>query len=90
MSRRGENSTLCPACGSVERTVLNTSKQHGVVYRRSECRNCSARYTTHERIIADQTPATTHALVRLLDSLTDIEQDIAALRATIDTALRLP
>ena len=90
MTRRHEDATLCPSCGSVERNVLQTRKQPGVVYRRSQCSVCSARYTTHERIIADQTPATTHALVRLLDSLADIEQDIAALRATIDTALYLP
>lgn len=90
MSKRHPDAALCPTCGSVERNILNTRKQNGVIYRRSECRECSARYTTHERIIADQTPATTHALVRLLDSLTDIEQDIAALRTAIDTALRLP
>lgn len=87
MARIDEEATLCPVCGSVERKVLNTKKMRGVIYRRSQCHGCGARYTTHERIIADQTPATSHILVKLTDALADIEHDLGKLRATIDAAI---
>lgn len=96
MSRCEAEAALCPNCGSFDRDIVESRKRCGGVYRRSQCRQCSARYTTQERPVSDepsvteQQAAIAHALARLLDRLTDVEHDVTALRTTIlDAAINL-
>lgn len=39
----------CPECGSEDDKVLNTKDQETRIWRRRECQDCGARWTTHEK-----------------------------------------
>lgn len=50
MGRNGKGACLCPKCGSIDRSVLETRMQPRYVRRRSQCSSCGYRYTTHENV----------------------------------------
>lgn len=58
--RRGDSSDTpklrCPACGEYLSRVTNTrvigTASDPTIYRRRECGQCGARFSTHERVVA--------------------------------------
>ena len=51
-TRQPRRGLLCPDCDSGQlRVVYTRGKDHGVVQRRRECRQCGCRVTTWEQIL---------------------------------------
>lgn len=76
----------CPICSSTERKVIESRPCTNYIKRRCVCQNCSARFTTTEKITHDEVMGYDFMLA-ILKGLSSIEKAISNLRKSIEVGL---